>query len=611
MKTKSRLDKTSILTGFLSLVVALGIGLSLSQFNVDPFEFFTYDLRMRYKPNPPTSGHLQTVVIEAETLKHFQQEPDIKAHKEVLQKILNSSPKAVVYILNPSEIAGLREEKFAFAELASQSKKFYFAINDLPPAANEELLQLPPPLDKIPVFAGPTTADRNTFGKDGVSRRMILASDGVSTIHPILAAEFNGIKNPTDYRGVFDFLGSTQAFINYHKKGSYPAVSFLEIINSEGPLDQFRDKIVILGRDTVEITNDYVRTPYSKDVVSMSALELHANMFDTLILNSAPVRAPQPINLFLTCLIAVFTLYVVRSLRPATGLLTLALTLSGFVLGSYLVAALFDYWIAMAHPLLAIFICYYFFIPYRLIVENRKTWEYAQKNRLLTQVEELKSNFLRMMSHDLKTPLARIQGMANLVLSDKEKLSQEQQKALATITESSEELSDFIGSILDLGRIEGKEVKLNVKSRDINSLLADIVAKNQYLAQKKNITIIQDFEPLFSVKMDEDLMRQVFTNLVENAIKYSPENSRILVSTEEINGRVHIQVADQGYGIPKDEIENVFAKFYRSRDFKNSEIQGSGLGLYLAKYFVELHQGKIAVESEVKSGSTFTVELPL
>ena len=106
-------------------------------------------------------------------------------------------------------------------------------------------------------------------------------------------------------------------------------------------------------------------------------------------------------------------------------------------------------------------------------------------------------------------------------------------------------------------------------------------------------------------------MRQVFANLLENAIKYSPENTRILIATEEQRGRAIVQVSDQGQGIPPDELANVFMKFYRSKDAKASSVKGSGLGLYLAKYFVELHNGTLSVDSAPGQGSTFTVELPL
>ena len=106
-------------------------------------------------------------------------------------------------------------------------------------------------------------------------------------------------------------------------------------------------------------------------------------------------------------------------------------------------------------------------------------------------------------------------------------------------------------------------------------------------------------------------MRQVFSNLIENAVKYSPEKSRVLVSSEETNGKVRIQISDQGPGIPADELSNIFMKFFRSKDAKASPIKGSGLGLYLAKYFVELHAGTLTVDSTPGQGSTFTVELPL
>jgi signal transduction histidine kinase len=243
--------------------------------------------------------------------------------------------------------------------------------------------------------------------------------------------------------------------------------------------------------------------------------------------------------------------------------------------------------IPVAHPLVAVFICYYFVIPYRLIIENRRSWEYYQKNRLLTQVEELKSNFMRMMSHDLKTPLARIQGMADVIRGDGGLLNETQQVALDTISQSSEELTDFIASILSLSRIESKEMKLQLRSRDINQLLRDVVRKVDYLAKKKNIQIV-----------------------MENSIKYSPEGTKVLVTTEELNGEAIVQVADQGRGIPAEDLQHIFERFYRAR---NSRINtaGNGLGLYLARYFVELHNGHVEVESLLDKGSTFTVQLPM
>ena len=215
------------------------------------------------------------------------------------------------------------------------------------------------------------------------------------------------------------------------------------------------------------------------------------------------------------------------------------------------------------------------------------------------------------MSHDLKTPLARIQGMTEMAMAQPQNLSDTQREALETINQSSDEPANFISSVLNLTRIESKELKLHLQSKDINQLLEDTVRKFQFLAKSKNIEMVLELEPIFSTKVDVDLMKQVLGNLIENGIKYSPEGSKILITTEERDNQIVIQVADQGFGIPKDELSNVFMKFYRSKNAKSSPIKGSGLGLYLAKYFVELHQGKISVESVPNQGSTFTVELPM
>jgi signal transduction histidine kinase len=201
--------------------------------------------------------------------------------------------------------------------------------------------------------------------------------------------------------------------------------------------------------------------------------------------------------------------------------------------------------------------------------------------------------------------------MTDVVLQDPTPLSPRQHEAMTTLAKSSQELLEFVSSILNLGRIESKELKLHMASRDPNALLTEVVEKLDYFARSKQISIKAELEPVFSLKMDADLMRQVFTNLIENAIKYSPENSSILITSEEADGRIVIQVSDQGQGIPEDELPYVFEKFYRSKNAKSSSIKGSGLGLYLAKYFVELHRGSLSVDSQTGEGSTFSVELPL
>lgn len=590
---------------------ALVIAAVISQFRFDYVEALFYDARVRLRPTPEITGKSELVVVDPKTVEHFGRVPSAKDHLRLIERLKDSGAAAVVYLINPNELTGTPSELKKLAAAINKVSRFYVAVDDVALKGEENAFKLLPPFEKVAVRSSPLTSDRNIFAGDAVTRRMFLSYQGQAALQPELAALFNpGASDEKKVRGVFEYLGSNQLYIDFHPTNTYPITDFVSVLDPSFNLERFTGKIVFVGRDIQTTSRDYVRTPYSRDIVAMTVLELHANMLDTLIRNSAPIRVPKWIDLIVTALISILTVYVVLSVTPSKGLLILAGTLIGYFVFGFFLFWLAGLWIGIAHPFLAVFVCYYFFIPYRLIIENRRSWEYYQKNKLLMQVEELKTNFISMMSHDLKTPIARIQGMTDVVLKDPNPLSKRQKEALENLSKSSQELLTFISSILNLGRIEGQNIELNYASRDVNSLLLEVIAKLDYLAKPKNIKIVTELEPMFSIRMDADLMRQVFSNLIENAIKYSPDNSRILVTTEEVDGRVVIQVADQGIGIPEADLPHVFAKFYRSRAAKSSTIKGSGLGLYLAKYFVELHSGTISVDSRYGAGSTFTVELP-
>lgn len=591
--------------------LAFSIALVICQFRFDYIEAVFYDARVRLKPVPPTSGHIELITVGPPTIEKLGRVPSARDHALLMKQLREAGVKSVVYVLNPNEIVGSLDELQGLADEWKKHPHFYVAVDDVALRGEESAFQLLPPFEHLKSMSSPRTSEK-FFAGDEVTRRMMISYQGQSMLDPVVASLFNpSIAEEKNIRGLFDYLQANEVFIEFRPTGTYPTFDFSNLMDGKVDLQRFKNKVVIVGRDLQTTSKDYVRTPFSRDIIAMTLVELHANMLDTLILNSAPVRAPHILDVILTALISIITVYVVLTLKPTQGLGILLLTIINYFAFGFLMFWLGGVWIGMAQPFLAVFISYYFFIPYRLIIENRRSWEYYQKNKLLTQVEELKTNFLSMMSHDLKTPIARIQGMTDVVLHDSNPLSPRQREALHTLEKSSQELLEFVSSILNLGRIESKRLELHLKSRDPNSLLKEAIEKLDHLARSKNIKIVQEFEPLFSVKMDVDLIRQVFSNLIENAIKYSPENSSVLVTTEEGDGRIVIQVADQGIGISEDEIAHVFQKFYRSKAVKTSPTKGSGLGLYLAKYFVELHSGTISVDSRPGVGSTFTVELPM
>ncbi|MFK8136952.1 MAG: ATP-binding protein [Bdellovibrionales bacterium] len=601
--------RSKIMTSLLRLSFALGITIALNQFPLHYLEFLGFDALARVNADSKTSDNITMVSIGRKTLEKIGRAPNLREHTEFLEIIAENEPKAVFYLLDTETFRGSPEDLKMAALAIKKIPNFIINVNDLPSPGSEHKFHLPGPLSFVQMEPGILSKDRKNFALDDVSRRLIMSYDNVLFAQTKLAQLVTGPKDVDKYQGAFEFKGSHQTLVNIHRAGSFNRLSFIDTLTDDFSKKDFKDKIVIVGNDLDAEADYFLQTALSRDVVAMSKLEYNANIIETLIVDSGIRQIPAGLKFALTFLIAALTTFVTFRMRPGRGIIVILGTSAGLFFASL---ALYNVqlWIPLAHPFIAIFICYYLLIPYRLIQENKKSWEFQQKNELLTQVEELKNNFISMMSHDLKTPLARIQGMAEMALVEKERLNTDQQEALGSISTSAEELSLFVSSVLNFGRIEAKGVNLNLESKDINKIIDEVVKRYKYLARKKNIELVVELEPLFSTPMDVDLMRQVVQNLIENAIKYSPENTKVLISTEEIDGMVQLQVSDQGRGISEDELDKVFMKFYRSKDAKSSPIKGTGLGLYLTKYFVDLHSGEIQVDSMPGKGSTFTVNLP-
>ncbi len=588
---------------------AVTIAWLITQFPLSFIEGALYDVRVRLSPPSKISEKIELVALDLKTMNALKQEPKVTDQTDLLKEIISDRPQAVIFMNDPAKWEGQPAEKINFVDYAKSLPQLYFATDQISPVSSYAQLKLPEPYDTLNLGSAPITRDNITFAGDKVTRRLLVSLEDESTLQYKLAQMAKGTIG--NIRGRFEADGSEFTLIHFAPAGTFKPWSFIDVRDGRFPKGSFTGKIVLVGTDNVADTEDYILTPYSRDPLAMSRLEGQANIINTLIQNNGYKKIGSLWDLIFTAAVSYLTVLVVWSVRPVKGITLLMAQAAGFAAFSYLLFVIFGYWMNMTHPLIAIFVSYYFFIPYRLIVENKRGWEFEQKNKLLMQVEELKTNFMSMMSHDLKTPIARIQGMAEIALIDSERLAVNQKEALQTIIFSSEQLNGFIGSILDVSRIEDKAVKLHRTSRDINALIDEVVKKFEFLAQSKNIEFETQLEPLFSIKVDVELIRQALANLIENAIKYSKEGTKITICSKEENGRIQVQVKDQGRGIPQDEIDNVFLKFYRSKHVKETSIKGSGLGLYLAKYFVELHGGQINVESEFTKGSQFTIDLPV
>ncbi len=231
--------------------------------------------------------------------------------------------------------------------------------------------------------------------------------------------------------------------------------------------------------------------------------------------------------------------------------------------------------------------------------------------RRLREVENLRSTFLSMLGHELQTPLSIIKGYTNtLARSDAEWNQRTLQEGLQVIEEECDRLSKLVDRLLLASRIESRTITLKKEAVLLSALAAKVVRRLESVTSKHKFEL--DFEPDFpEVYVDPDRMEDVLTNLVDNAIKYSPKGGRIAIVGRSSKEHVTVTVSDEGIGIPRRELGRVFERFHRGEGVQVYKVRGMGLGLYICKSIIEAHGGKIGAYSEVGKGSQFVITLPV
>ncbi len=235
-------------------------------------------------------------------------------------------------------------------------------------------------------------------------------------------------------------------------------------------------------------------------------------------------------------------------------------------------------------------------------------------NRMSDTLQQINANRAEMMqhiSHELRMPLQTIHAVYYLITQGHAgPVSDEQRRLLRSVTDNVDKIAKFSNQFLDLSKIEAGMMEFNAEPTDLNSILAPLVEEARITAAAKKITVSYTSGVLPPVMADRDKCTQIFTNLINNAIKYTNEGGTITVSTSCCSQGVRVAVADSGIGIPEGELGKIFMKFYRSSSTVKGGPRGTGLGLALVKALVEGHGGRVIATSTVGKGSTFTVEFP-
>jgi signal transduction histidine kinase len=431
---------------------------------------------------------------------------------------------------------------------------------------------------------------------DGLVRRYGGYKSGPSLISTLAKHDLN-IQDSE-----LESLKSKFRYINFSgPKGSITHLSLTDILSRTSGETLF-GKVVLLGLETD--SSFEIKTP----VGQLTRAEVFANVLDNSLSNRWIQRADLS-TIAIVLLALVLLAGWVMSIYPHSVALLALIWLS--TLGSAVSIYIFDS-ACFLFPILPIWIAsistYMTFLSLQVSIRDYENQQLEKEHEFMLNVEELKNNFLSLISHDLKTPIAKLQGICDRIISKSPPAELAQD--ILTLRAEASELHKYIKTILQVTRVESRDFKIHVESSDLNEIIESVCEQLSPLAQAKSIQINLELEPMFLVEVDPVLIHEVILNLIENAIKYSQEGGLVTVTSREVDDHVLVMVKDKGPGIPESEHSRIFERFYRGQEGLRQS-KGSGLGLYLVKYFVEMHNGQVVLESRPGHGTRIGISLPI
>lgn len=241
-----------------------------------------------------------------------------------------------------------------------------------------------------------------------------------------------------------------------------------------------------------------------------------------------------------------------------------------------------------------------------------KNEQLEARNREVERANSLKTEFLASMSHELRTPLHTIIGFSELLGEQLEgTLTEKQQRFVGHILQDARHLLELINEVLDISKIESGRLELKRESFDFSQCVEEVMAGILHQAATRNITLENHNNFHDSLYADRVRLKEILYNLLNNAVKFTPEGGHVWIEAGREGDTLHIAVCDTGIGIPEKEQPSIFEKFYQIGDITGGVREGTGLGLPITKHLVELHGGAISVSSQPGKGSSFRLVLPL
>jgi two-component system sensor histidine kinase BaeS len=243
---------------------------------------------------------------------------------------------------------------------------------------------------------------------------------------------------------------------------------------------------------------------------------------------------------------------------------------------------------------------------------NEMAEELEQEEVRRAELDRLKDDFVLTASHELRSPLTSVQGFAELLMLERDSLTQRQAETVEVILDNCRHLVRLLNDLLDLARSDAGRLSIRPQPTEVAPLVEDVVRTMRAQTEAASQSLTEQIQPgLPSIYVEPDRIRQILVNLITNAHEYSPEGASIRVTARALGAEVEIAVSDDGPGIPKEQLERIFERFTRGDAGLTQRVGGTGLGLAISKSLAEAHGGGVSAESTVGRGSTFRLRLPV
>ncbi len=609
---------------FIFFLLNLLFNSAILLFPLDFFDAAIYDSFLRFSLKEKVSSNVVLVTFDEFSDDFFQQQYPypFAVYYSIFNKIIDLNPRMIAFSLDfpffEKEDFHWKEKFNTLFSSFSPSKKRIIQGERINPWGEEKRVFH---LNDFPHGPDIINFDHYVYAKDGVHRRILTRFRKKESFPFLVAKNFLPREEkflPHDY-----YFEKAEAYFSLYRfpfspnlagQRSIERISLRDLYSGSLVSLDLKDKIILLAKEYETHGETFIATPFSKDVSKRSTRALvKAAQIEALINHQKYLvkRVPERGVRILGLLFSLWPSFAIMSSLPlnivllSPFLMTFLLFLSSYLLllwgGIYLSALPF---------VLIFFVGFLIWAPLRNLREREEKLVYLHESNLLRELDEFKENFLSLIGHDLKTPLSKV----SLSLDCLEQVLPAQKKTISyfqQLKSGVSELERLTGLLMDFAKVEKKSVILDLQSVDMNDVIKEAIKQREQEMKKKNISLTLLLDSLYPLLMDKKLIIRILINLLDNAIRYSPENSSVVIESYETKEEwVKVSIKDSGMGVEKEDSAFLFQKFYRGKNVQKKETMGQGLGLYLAHYFISLHQGKIFLESTSMQGSTFSFELP-